>query len=91
MFWLYIVLCFAYFFIFENATGQTLGKRVMGIKVVAADGLVTPQKVATRTLLRVLDGFPWVLPYLVGTVVAATSSKHQRIGDMAAKTLVVRA
>ena len=87
----YIVLCFAYFFVFENATGQTLGKKVMGIKVVAADGLLTPQKVATRTLLRMVDGFPWVLPYLVGTVVAATSSKHQRIGDMAAKTVVVRA
>ena len=86
----YIVLCFAYFFVMENATGQTLGKRVMGIKVVAVDGLLTPQKVATRTLLRVIDGFPWVLPYLVGTVIAATSSNHQRIGDMAAKTLVVR-
>jgi uncharacterized RDD family membrane protein YckC len=90
VFWLYIVLCFAYFFVLENATGQTLGKRVMGIKVVAVDGLLTPQKVATRTLLRVVDGFPWFLPYLVGTVIAATSSKHQRIGDMAAKTLVVR-
>ena len=60
-------------------------------KVVAAGGLLTPRKIAIRTLLRVVDGFPWILPYLVGTVVAGTSSKHQRIGDMAAKTLVVRA
>jgi uncharacterized RDD family membrane protein YckC len=90
VFWLYIVLCFAYFFALENTTGQTLGKKIMGIKVVAVSGVLTPQKVAVRTLLRVVDGFPWFLPYLVGTVVAATSSKHQRIGDMAAKTLVVR-
>ncbi len=88
---MYIVLCFAYFFVMENATGQTLGKKVMGIKVVAVEGVLTPQKVAVRTLLRIVDGFPWILPYLVGTVIAATSSKHQRIGDMAAKTLVVRA
>ena len=87
----YIVLCFAYFFALENAIGQTLGKKVMGIKVVAVDGLLTPPKVAIRTVLRVVDGFPWFLPYLVGTVIAATSSKHQRIGDMAARTLVVRA
>jgi len=88
---IYIALCFAYSFVLETATGQTLGKKLMGIRVVAVDGLLTPQKVAIRTLLRVVDGFPWFLPYLVGTVIAATSSKHQRIGDMAAKTLVVRA
>ncbi len=86
----YVVLCFAYFFVLENANGQTLGKKVMGIKVAAADGPLTPRTIAIRTLLRIVDGFPWVLPYLVGTVVAATTAKHQRIGDLVAKTLVIR-
>ena len=70
----YVALCFAYSFVLETATGQTFGKKAMGIKVMAVDGTLTPQKVGIRTLLRVVDGFPWILPYLVGTVVAATSS-----------------
>jgi uncharacterized RDD family membrane protein YckC len=89
-FLIYIAICFGYFFILENATGQTLGKKSMNIKVIAVEGPLTTQKVAIRTILRVVDGFPWIIPNLLGTVVAATSSKHQRIGDMAASTLVVR-
>lgn len=86
---IYVVLVFAYYFLMEKATGQTIGKKVMGIKVVSLDGALTPQKVAIRTILRIIDGLPFL--YLVGTVVAATSSKHQRVGDMAAGTTVVRA
>jgi uncharacterized RDD family membrane protein YckC len=40
-----------------------------------------------RTLLRLVDG---LFGYLVGFVVVLASDKNQRLGDMAAKTLVVR-
>jgi uncharacterized RDD family membrane protein YckC len=41
-----------------------------------------------RTILRIVDAFPAF--YLVGFVVMITSQKKQRIGDMAAGTVVVR-
>jgi uncharacterized RDD family membrane protein YckC len=88
-FLVYLVLCFAYYFVMENATGQTVGKKAMNIKVVPVEGDLTPQKVLIRTVLRIVDGLPFL--YLVGVVAAATSTKHQRICDMAAATLVVRA
>ena len=88
-FLVYVALCFAYYFVMENATGQTLGKKAMSIKVVAIEGKLTPQKVAIRTILRVVDGLPFL--YFIGVITAATSSKHQRIGDMAGGTLVIRA
>ena len=42
---------------------------------------------AARTLLRLVDG---LFSYAVAFVVALASDKRQRLGDMAAHTLVVR-
>lgn len=42
---------------------------------------------AVRTVLRTVDGF---FSYLVAFVAVLASRNHQRIGDMAAHTLVVR-
>ena len=86
-FLIYVLLSFAYYFVLENTRGQTLGKMVMGLKVVSTVGPLTPGKVAIRTLLRIVDGF---LFYLVAVIAIAVSSNHQRIGDMAAGTNVVR-
>src|SRR3954454_830 len=45
-----------YFFICEGTTGQTLGKRLLGIRVVSADGSrASLGQAAGRTLLRVVD------------------------------------
>ena len=41
-----------------------------------------------RTLMRIVDG---IGSYVVAFVVALVSGKNQRLGDMVAKTLVVRA
>ncbi|MEX0658496.1 MAG: RDD family protein [Egibacteraceae bacterium] len=79
----------AYYIILEGLRGQTVGKMLLGIRVVAADG--TPAgwgAVVVRTLLRIVDGFFF---YLVGLIVMLASPRKQRVGDMAAKTLVVRA
>ncbi|HWC31470.1 MAG TPA: RDD family protein [Dehalococcoidia bacterium] len=85
----FFIIALAYYFVCENAGGRTLGKKLMGIRVVAVDGPLTSGKVAIRTLLRVVDALP--IFYLLGLIVIAVSQRKQRIGDMAAGTLVVKA
>ena len=81
------IIGFGYFFLTELFFGQTLGKKVMNLRVVSESGPLTPGKVALRTALRVADVFVFGL---VGLVAVVASKKHQRIGDMVAHTLVVR-
>ncbi|VXC32804.1 RDD family protein [Nocardioides sp. AX2bis] len=87
-FLLTVLVAAVYFFACELAWGQTLGKRLVGIRVVSEKG---PQRTAgqvlVRTLLRVVDGFAF---YLVAFVAVLASPKNQRLGDMAASTRVVR-
>jgi uncharacterized RDD family membrane protein YckC len=85
---LFLVISFAYYLVPEALTGQTLGKKIMGIKVVALEGEMSWGKAAIRTILRIIDG---LFLYLVGVLCIAISKKHQRIGDMAAGTIVVKA
>ncbi len=68
--------------------GQTPGKRALGIVVVHTDG--TPagfNACVLRNLLRVADFFPFA--YLTGLIAMLCSSRFQRLGDLAADTLVV--
>jgi uncharacterized RDD family membrane protein YckC len=76
-----------YFFALESGDGQTVGKKLMKLRVVRADGSpVGMREVAVRTILRVVDN------YLVGLIVMlATGDRRQRIGDLAAGTIVVDA
>src|SRR5579863_4120088 len=68
--------------------GQTLGKRVMRLRVIDARGLrLEFAQVVVRNLLRALDTLPVL--YLVGGSVALTTRKCQRLGDLAAGTIVV--
>ena len=83
------VLAFGYYFLMEGYLGQTLGKMLLGIKVVR-DGsgeVPGPKAAAIRTVLRLVDGF---FSYLVAFIAVLASQKNQRLGDMAAGTLVVR-
>lgn len=84
-----LLVAFAYFALMEGRYGQTLGKMALGIKVVGEDGRAPGTKAAVlRTLMRIVDS---IGSYLVAFVVALVSDKNQRLGDMVAKTLVVRA
>ena len=85
----YGVLVVLYYILLEGYLGQTLGKMLLGIQVVREDtGQVPGLGAATiRTLLRIIDG---LFSYLVAFIVVWTSAKRQRLGDMAAHTLVVR-
>jgi uncharacterized RDD family membrane protein YckC len=69
--------------------GQTLGKRVMHIRVVRKDGSpVTAFESAVRNLLRVVDFMPACYP--VGVVTMLIDAQHRRIGDLVAGTLLIR-
>ena len=80
-------IALAYFIVMEATTGQTLGKMAMKLKVVKKDGAkIDWQASIIRNLLRIIDGFFF---YLVGAIVIWVSKSKQRLGDMAANTIVV--
>jgi uncharacterized RDD family membrane protein YckC len=85
----YFVLSLGYDIAFEWLwRGQTLGKRVLSLRVVDASGLrLTFPQVVLRNLLRAIDILP--LGYLVGSIAALVTRRGQRLGDLAAGTLVI--
>jgi uncharacterized RDD family membrane protein YckC len=86
-----VILCltFGYFWATETVWAQTLGKRALGIRVVRVDGSKAGAgPVFVRNILRIVDSFPAF--YLLGFItILMTGPKRQRLGDIAAKTLVV--
>lgn len=67
--------------------GRTLGKYVRKTRVVMADGSApTIGALAIRWMLEVVD--LWV--FCIGFIFILCSRRHQRLGDMAAGTLVVK-
>ncbi|WP_255195285.1 RDD family protein [Halorarius litoreus] len=80
---------FAYFIYFEGTSGQTVGKRVTSIVVVREDGRPLGYGGATiRTLLRIVDALPTL--YLIGLLLILVTDDNQRLGDLAADSVVVR-
>ena len=79
-----------YWTVFEIAWhGQSLGKRLVRIRVVRLDGSpVSPLASAARNLLRVVDFLPVCYP--VGLVSMLVDGKHRRLGDLVAGTVLVR-
>ncbi|MGQ0432427.1 MAG: RDD family protein [Microthrixaceae bacterium] len=76
--------------VLQGLTGATPGKLLVGIRTVREDGrrpgLV---KAFVRWILWVVDAFPYLIP-LLGFIVGLTTQGHRRVGDMVAKTYVVR-
>ncbi len=87
---LWFVLSWFYFGLFEALwNGQTPGKRLVGIRVVAVEGQpITPFQAILRNILRVVDAQPGGF-YLVGLVAATLNDRFQRLGDLPAGTMVV--
>lgn len=81
-FWAYDVVCEVWF------DGQTLGKRMNGLRVVNADGTpVTLLPSVLRNLMRVVDLLPGV--YGVGLGCCLADRHFRRVGDIVAGTMVV--
>jgi uncharacterized RDD family membrane protein YckC len=86
----FLLIAGVYYFGCESTTGQTVGKRLLVIRVRSQDGTpATTRGVAIRTVLRIIDVLP--LLYLVGFVaMMATGTRRQRLGDLAGHTVVTR-
>lgn len=78
-----------YFALFEGLwEGRTPGKRAASIRVIQDDGRpVNGTAVLVRNLLRLVDMLP--VFYAIGSVAILLSKRDQRLGDMAAGTIVV--
>lgn len=76
--------------ILQGATGGTPGKLMVGLRVVDQNTgqLAGYGKSLGRTLMWIVDAIPFVVP-LVGLITGLATKGHRRVGDMAAKTLVV--
>jgi uncharacterized RDD family membrane protein YckC len=86
----YFFISIGYGIFFEWAwRGQTVGKRVFRLRVVDAEGMrLQFDQVVTRNLLRFVDMLPAF--YFVGGVACWVNRKCQRLGDVAANTIVIR-
>lgn len=84
------LLFFGYPILFEVLDGgRSIGKRAAGLRVVRLDGgAVGFATAAIRNVLRLVD----ILPggYAVGAIAIVANSRNQRLGDMAAGTVVIR-
>ncbi|WP_064094264.1 RDD family protein [Rossellomorea aquimaris] len=78
-----------YYFLLEFFWGgKTVGKRVLGIRVIQENGhSITLLSSFIRNLLRLIDSLPAF--YFIGMTMLYLHSKHKRIGDLVAGTIVV--
>jgi uncharacterized RDD family membrane protein YckC len=77
----------AYFFLCEAISGQTVGKAAMGLRVARrGGGAPSISSVATRNVIRVFEE-----PFIALIALFASGWRHQRLGDMAARTTVRQA
>lgn len=69
--------------------GQTLGKKLLRLRVVDVEGMrLQFSQVVIRNLLRAVDSLP--VFYVVGGITCLLNRHVQRLGDIAANTVVIR-
>ena len=79
-----------YYIFFEMAwNGQTPGKRLASIRVLTTAGQpITLVHALVRNLIRIVDYLP--TSYMIGMIAILATRRSQRLGDLAAGTIVVR-
>jgi len=99
--WLVIafVMSWFYFSLFETFwNGQTPGKRILGLRVLTVEGQpINALQAVVRNIVRNLDAMPMLGPaaelgipfYMLGLLTMAATDRYQRLGDLAAGTMVV--
>jgi uncharacterized RDD family membrane protein YckC len=83
------VIYTGYFAVFESIwSGQTPGKRLVGLRVIDVSGRpVTVYAALIRNVLRIVDQIPGI--YAVAIITVVVTRRNQRLGDLAAGTVVV--
>jgi uncharacterized RDD family membrane protein YckC len=86
---LFFLLTWGYFAFYEFFnSGRTIGKWLMGIRVIQDNGqTITFMSSFVRNLLRIVDFLPGM--YLLGILMIFFHSKHKRVGDLVAGTIVI--
>ncbi len=86
---LLFIVNWGYFFVFEFFSGgRTIGKKVVGIRVIQENGhSITLLSSFIRNIIRLIDSLPTA--YLLGMIMIFFHSKHKRLGDLVAGTIVV--
>ena len=84
------LIVFAYDVLFEVLNnGRTIGKQAAGIRVLGQGGEpIRFLASAVRNIVRIIDFLP--VFYLVGSISIVTTQHDQRLGDLAAGTIVAR-
>ena len=89
LFLVYFLIYHAYFAIFEAMwNGQTPGKRAVGLRVISVSGRpISVFEAILRNVVRIADQLPGI--YAIGIVSVFVTERNQRLGDLAAGTVVV--
>jgi len=86
----WFLINWGYFLFLEyRYAGQTIGKRIFGLRTIQDSGVRVGFYQATmRNLVRAVDNLP--ILYLCGGALALISQKTRRLGDIAGGTVVIR-
>lgn len=85
----FVFVLTAYFAISEAAFGCSLGKRIFRLRVVGTDGRkIAAGQALVRSMLHTFDLF--LNAGLLGATVALLTRRRQRLGDLIARTVVVK-
>lgn len=86
-----VLVYLGYFLVTEGFWAQTIGKKLFGLRVVRLNGEPGGFREAwIRTLLRLLEVNPFLFGYLPAGLTVIATERNQRLGDLAAGTLVIR-
>jgi uncharacterized RDD family membrane protein YckC len=89
--WVYAItygLIFVYYTLFEALTAASVGKFVFHMRVTTDDGTrPSGRAVVVRNLIRLPEVLFWYIPSGISCL---ANAKNKRLGDLAAKTVVVR-
>lgn len=89
-----ILLPIAFWFIitvgFEAGLGGTLGNSIMGLKAIPMNGRNRKLTIGESFKRHILDQIDMSFIGLVGIIIISNTKKNQRLGDIWAKTIVVK-
>jgi uncharacterized RDD family membrane protein YckC len=84
----FLVIIFAYFILLEGFFSTTPGKIMLGIKIISLNnGSISMKQSLIRNAGRLADG---LFMHLVGIIVIIKNPRKQRLGDIWAKTIVIK-
>jgi len=85
----FLVFMFLYFIFLEGLAGATLGKFIIGLRVIDTNGKKPGLlKSLLRNILRLIDSLPTL--NILGIILIIITKENTRFGDMIAKTRVVK-